>query len=97
MSRLVVTEGRAAAGLQSRPVPVRGPLAPRRPRRGRVLPCRADGKGRCEVILQALHQLLTGVPKLQVSVDTSSGVSAVVDRPVRTYIAWVRVVNDALP
>ena len=34
---------------------------------------------------------------MQVGVDTSSGVFAVVDRPVRTYIAWVRVVNDALP
>lgn len=40
-----------------------------------------------EVILQALQQLLTAVPKVQVGVDTSSGVFAVVDRPVRTYIA----------
>ncbi|WP_327372322.1 hypothetical protein [Streptomyces sp. NBC_01217] len=40
-----------------------------------------------EVILQALHQLLTAVPKVQVGVDTSSGVAAVVDQPVRTYIA----------
>ncbi|MDX3637020.1 hypothetical protein PV728_43910 [Streptomyces europaeiscabiei] len=40
-----------------------------------------------EVILQALHQLLTAVPRVQVGVDTSSGVFAVVDQPVRTYIA----------
>jgi hypothetical protein len=40
-----------------------------------------------EVVLQALHQLLTAVPKVQVGVDTSSGVAAVVDQPVRTYIA----------
>ncbi|MER5347918.1 hypothetical protein [Streptomyces mirabilis] len=40
-----------------------------------------------EVILQALQQPLTAVPKVQVGVDTSSGVFAVVDQPVRTYIA----------
>ncbi|MGC4986638.1 hypothetical protein ACLQ18_39615 [Streptomyces sp. DT193] len=40
-----------------------------------------------EVAFQALHQLLTAVPKVQVGVDTSSGVAAVVDQPVRTYIA----------
>ncbi|MGJ5899351.1 hypothetical protein ACSCBZ_46545 [Streptomyces niveiscabiei] len=40
-----------------------------------------------EVVLQALQQLLTAVPKVQVGVDTSSGVFAVVDQPVRTYIA----------
>ncbi|MFJ1601536.1 hypothetical protein [Streptomyces sp. NPDC088261] len=40
-----------------------------------------------EVVLDALHQLLTAVPKVQVGVDTSSGVFAVVDQPVRTYIA----------
>ncbi|WP_331735234.1 hypothetical protein OG590_40060 (plasmid) [Streptomyces goshikiensis] len=44
-------------------------------------------KSACEVLLQALHQLLTAVPKVQVGVDTSSGVAAVVDQPVRTYIA----------
>ncbi|MGA5564295.1 hypothetical protein ACPCUV_24460 [Streptomyces platensis] len=48
-----------------------------------VLMARAAG----EVVLQALHQLLTAVPKVQVGVDTSSGVAAVVDQPVRTYIA----------
>ncbi|MFF7986997.1 hypothetical protein ACFZDK_49325 [Streptomyces sp. NPDC007901] len=40
-----------------------------------------------EVVLDALHQLLTTVPKVQVGVDTSGGVFAVVDQPVRTYIA----------
>ncbi|WP_221355342.1 hypothetical protein [Streptomyces beigongshangae] len=40
-----------------------------------------------EVLLDALHQLLTAVPTVQVGVDTSSGVAAVVDQPVRTYIA----------
>ncbi|WP_333745262.1 hypothetical protein [Streptomyces ardesiacus] len=44
-------------------------------------------KGAGEVILQALHQILTAVPKVQVGVDTSNGVAAVVDQPVRTYIA----------
>ncbi|MEH0541456.1 hypothetical protein ABZX93_32415 [Streptomyces sp. NPDC006632] len=48
-----------------------------------VLMAKAAG----EVVLQALHQLLTAVPKVQVGVDTSSGVAAVVDQPVRTYIA----------
>lgn len=47
-----------------------------------------------EVVLQALHQLLTAVPKVQVGVDTSNSVFDVVDQPVRTYIACVRVVND---
>ncbi|MER6736527.1 hypothetical protein [Streptomyces puniciscabiei] len=40
-----------------------------------------------EVVLQALYQLLTAVPKVQVGVDTSNSVFAVVDQPVRTYIA----------
>ncbi|MFK4070513.1 hypothetical protein [Streptomyces sp. NPDC029674] len=40
-----------------------------------------------EVVGQALHELLTAVPKVQVGVDTSNGVAAVVDQPVRTYIA----------
>ncbi|MEU6353198.1 hypothetical protein ABZ896_28380 [Streptomyces sp. NPDC047072] len=48
-----------------------------------VLLARAAG----EVVLEALHQLLTAVPKVQVGVDTSNGVFAVVDQPVRTYIA----------
>lgn len=48
-----------------------------------VLMAKAAG----EVVLQALHQLLTAVPRVRVGVDTSSGVVAVVDQPVRTYIA----------
>ncbi|MFD5101778.1 hypothetical protein [Streptomyces albidochromogenes] len=48
-----------------------------------VLMAKAAG----EVVLQGLHTLLTAVPKVQVGVDTSSGVFAVVDQPVRTYIA----------
>ncbi|MGW0607796.1 hypothetical protein [Streptomyces sp. NPDC002640] len=44
-------------------------------------------KGAGEVLLQALHQILTAVPKVQVGVDTSNGVAAVVDQPVRTYIS----------
>ncbi|MFF3516559.1 hypothetical protein [Streptomyces sp. NPDC002573] len=40
-----------------------------------------------EAVLQTLHQLLTAVPKVQVGVDTSTEVFAVVDQPVRTYIA----------
>ncbi|MFC7818724.1 hypothetical protein ACFUTR_29295 [Streptomyces sp. NPDC057367] len=48
-----------------------------------VLMAKAAG----EAALQGLHTLLTAVPKVQVGVDTSSGVFAVVDQPVRTYIA----------
>ncbi|MFE4055563.1 hypothetical protein ACFXP3_04500 [Streptomyces sp. NPDC059096] len=44
-------------------------------------------KTAAEVALQALRTLLTAVPTVQVGVDTSSGVFAVVDQPVRTYIA----------
>lgn len=40
-----------------------------------------------DVVLDALHQILTAVPKVQGGVDTSSGVASVVDQPVRTYIA----------
>ncbi|GGZ18357.1 hypothetical protein [Streptomyces nitrosporeus] len=40
-----------------------------------------------EAALQALHQLLTMVPTVQVGVDTSDSVLAIVDQPVRTYIA----------
>ncbi|MGW1520768.1 hypothetical protein [Streptomyces sp. NPDC002287] len=40
-----------------------------------------------DVLLQALHQLLTAAPKVQIGVDTSHGVFAVMDQPVRTYIA----------
>ncbi|MGW2416032.1 hypothetical protein ACWCV5_28230 [Streptomyces tubercidicus] len=48
-----------------------------------VLMARAAG----EVVLLALHQLLTAVPKVEIGVDTSNSVLAVVDQPVRTYIA----------
>ncbi|MEQ4611502.1 hypothetical protein ABMX48_36830 [Streptomyces cavourensis] len=40
-----------------------------------------------EAVLRALHQLLTAVPTVQVGVDTSDSVLAIVDQPVRTYIA----------
>jgi hypothetical protein len=39
------------------------------------------------VVLDALHQLLTAAPKVQVATDISTGVWAVIDQPVRTYIA----------
>lgn len=44
-------------------------------------------KSAADVALQALHQLLTAVPQVQVGTDTSHGVFAVVDGPIRTYIA----------
>ncbi|MEU2415122.1 hypothetical protein ABZ736_27665 [Streptomyces sp. NPDC013099] len=40
-----------------------------------------------EALLRALHQLLTVVPTVQVGVDTSDSVLAIVDQPVRAYIA----------
>lgn len=40
-----------------------------------------------EAVLRALHQLLTAVPTVQVGVDTFDSVLAIVDQPVRTYIA----------
>lgn len=40
-----------------------------------------------EAVLHAVHQLLTMVPTVQVGVDTSDSVLAIVDQPVRTYIA----------
>jgi len=39
------------------------------------------------VLAGALHDLLTAAPRVQVGTDTSTGVFAVVDQPVRTYIA----------
>jgi hypothetical protein len=48
-----------------------------------VLMAKAAG----DAVLEALHQLLTAAPNVQVGVDTSDGVLAVVDQPVRTYIA----------
>jgi hypothetical protein len=43
--------------------------------------------GATGVLVDALHQLLTAAPRVQVGTDTSHGVFAVVDQPVRTYIA----------
>ncbi|MGW5353411.1 hypothetical protein ACWERV_23230 [Streptomyces sp. NPDC004031] len=43
--------------------------------------------GAVDIVLNALHQLLTAAPRVQVGTDTSHGVFAVVDQPVRTYIA----------
>jgi hypothetical protein len=44
-------------------------------------------EGAADVVLNALHQLLTAAPRVQVGTDTSHGVFAVVDQPVRSYIA----------
>jgi hypothetical protein len=43
--------------------------------------------GAANVVLNALHQLLTAAPRVQVGTDTSHGAFAVVDQPIRTYIA----------
>jgi hypothetical protein len=43
--------------------------------------------GAAGVLADALHRLLTAVPRVQVGADTSHGVFAVVDQPVRSYIA----------
>ncbi|MGV9883328.1 hypothetical protein [Streptomyces sp. NPDC003006] len=43
--------------------------------------------GATDVLAHALHQLLTAVPRVQVGADTSNGVFAVVDQPIRSYIA----------
>lgn len=40
-----------------------------------------------DTVLQAVHHLLTAAPRVQVGTDTSTGVWAVIDNPVRTYIA----------
>ncbi len=40
-----------------------------------------------EAVLRTVHQLLTAVPTVQVGVDPSDSVLAIVDQPVRTYIA----------
>jgi hypothetical protein len=40
-----------------------------------------------DVVLQAAHHLLTAALRVQVGTDTSTGVWAVIDNPVRTYIA----------
>ncbi|MGW0836531.1 hypothetical protein [Streptomyces prunicolor] len=43
--------------------------------------------GAAGVLADALHRLLTAAPRVQIGTDTSSGVFAVVDQPVRSYIA----------
>lgn len=40
-----------------------------------------------DTVLQALHHLLTAAPHVRVGTDTSTGVWAVIDNPVRTYLA----------
>ncbi|MCE0446813.1 hypothetical protein LT493_26145 [Streptomyces tricolor] len=43
--------------------------------------------GATDVLADTLHRLLIAAPRVQVGADTSSGVFAVIDRPIRTYIA----------
>lgn len=43
--------------------------------------------GAAGVLINDLHRLLTAAPRVQVGTDTSHGVFAVVDQPVRSYIA----------
>ncbi|WP_406416579.1 hypothetical protein OH809_38380 [Streptomyces sp. NBC_00873] len=43
--------------------------------------------GATDVLAAALHDLLTAVPRVQVGTDTSNGVFAVADQPIRSYIA----------
>ncbi|MEV7659461.1 hypothetical protein AB0O39_35515 [Streptomyces anulatus] len=50
--------------------------------------------GAAGVLADAMHRLLTAVPRVQVGADTSTGVFAVLDQPIRSYIACVRVVSD---
>ncbi|WP_327713758.1 hypothetical protein OG912_38370 (plasmid) [Streptomyces sp. NBC_00464] len=40
-----------------------------------------------EVLADAIHRLLTAAPHVQVGTDTSTGIFAVVDQPIRSYIA----------
>ncbi|MFI7246378.1 hypothetical protein [Streptomyces qinglanensis] len=40
-----------------------------------------------DILADTLHRLLTAVPHVQIGADNSSGVFAVVDQPIRTYIA----------
>lgn len=39
------------------------------------------------VLADTVHRLLTAAPRVQIGTDTSTGVWAVVDQPIRTYIA----------
>ncbi|WP_367140653.1 MULTISPECIES: hypothetical protein [Streptomyces] len=43
--------------------------------------------GAAGVLADVAHQLLSAAPRVQVGTDTSTGVAAVVDQPIRTYIA----------
>ncbi|MFE9770029.1 hypothetical protein ACFYPC_36815 [Streptomyces sp. NPDC005808] len=43
--------------------------------------------GAAGVLADALHRLLTAAPRVQIGTDTFTGVLAVVDQPVRSYIA----------
>ncbi|WP_331758786.1 hypothetical protein [Streptomyces anulatus] len=43
--------------------------------------------GAAGALADAIHRLLTAVPRVQVGADTSTGVFAVLDQPIRSYIA----------
>ncbi|MFJ7200913.1 MULTISPECIES: hypothetical protein [unclassified Streptomyces] len=43
--------------------------------------------GATDALADAMHRLLTAVPRVQVGTDTSDSVFAVVDQPIRSYIA----------
>ncbi|AXE27906.1 hypothetical protein C0216_30845 (plasmid) [Streptomyces globosus] len=43
--------------------------------------------GATDALAAMLHSLLTAAPRVQVGTDTSTGVFAVIDQPIRTYIA----------
>ncbi|MFH9749890.1 hypothetical protein ACH4MN_36390 [Streptomyces anulatus] len=43
--------------------------------------------GAAGVLADAVHRLFTAVPRVQVGADTSTGVFAVLDQPIRSYIA----------
>ncbi|MEU3774234.1 hypothetical protein AB0F11_13700 [Streptomyces sp. NPDC032472] len=43
--------------------------------------------GATDALAAILHSLLTAAPRVQVGTDTSSGILAVIDQPIRTYIA----------
>ncbi|MFF1847110.1 hypothetical protein ACFVW9_36220 [Streptomyces sp. NPDC058217] len=43
--------------------------------------------GATDVLADAMHRLMSAVPRVQVGADTSHGVFAVVDQPIRSYIA----------
>ncbi|MFE6946078.1 hypothetical protein [Streptomyces chartreusis] len=43
--------------------------------------------GALGVLADAVHRLLTAAPRVQIGTDTSTGLWAVIDQPIRTYIA----------